>query len=117
MLQQLESYRGIVACTTNTIEALDRAVLRRFVYKIELRPPTGEQLVALFESMFGTTGDAPALRAQLHALGATPGDLAVVRRRLQHDHRTHTTNEILAELRIELGYRERHTGFRLTDHP
>ena len=42
-LQQLESFPGIVACTTNLWRDIDEAALRRFVFKLELLFPTADQ--------------------------------------------------------------------------
>lgn len=87
-LQQLETFRGVVACTTNLWRDIDEASLRRFVFKIEFRFLEPEQALALFRSMFAddvdslddaTTGMARASFARLQNL--TPGDFAAVARR------------------------------------
>ena len=33
-LQRLETYRGVVICTTNLVEDLDQAAMRRFPFKV-----------------------------------------------------------------------------------
>lgn len=90
-LQQLEVHAGVVACTTNLLERLDPAVLRRFPLKIEFRPLTLVQAAALFESYFGpmlghhaiaeARAGIPQLLAGVGTL--TPGDFAAVARRLR----------------------------------
>jgi SpoVK/Ycf46/Vps4 family AAA+-type ATPase len=86
-LQQLESFPGIVACTTNLWRDIDEAALRRFVFKLELKFPTPAQVVRLFESFFPeayrASGEA-AVAAALRALSnLAPGDFAAVARRVR----------------------------------
>ena len=88
-LQQLEAFRGIVACTTNLWEKIDQAALRRFVFKLEFRPMLANQAVSLFQSMFATwlgEPDASKLTDVSKALrrhcNITPGDMAAVRRKI-----------------------------------
>jgi SpoVK/Ycf46/Vps4 family AAA+-type ATPase len=62
-------------CTTNLMDDLDRAALRRFTFKVKydyLRP---EQTAQAFRHFFSM--DAPA--ALSHLAGLTPGDFAVVK--------------------------------------
>ena len=62
-------------CTTNLMDDLDRAALRRFTFKVKydyLRP---EQTAHAFRHFFGI--DAPA--ALKHLAGLAPGDFAVVK--------------------------------------
>ena len=87
-LQQLEVFKGIVACTTNLKEELDMASLRRFVFKIELRPLRPEQARVLLELTLARLGGeaGPARSGELSRLdrmdALTPGDFAAVARRL-----------------------------------
>jgi len=84
MLQGMERYRGVFVCTTNLMDRLDQAALRRFTFKIRFMPLTAEQR----ERMFVTEalgGDAaaltPALRTRLARLEQlAPGDFAAVKR-------------------------------------
>ena len=52
-LQRLEVARGIVACTTNTFEALDPAVMRRFSIKVEFDYLKPDKALRLFAVAFG----------------------------------------------------------------
>jgi SpoVK/Ycf46/Vps4 family AAA+-type ATPase len=87
-LQQLESFRGVVACTTNLWRELDEASLRRFVFKIEFRYLRPEQAMKLFRSVFEHLLDRPLTRADEAAAAATldgvgnltPGDFASIAR-------------------------------------
>ncbi|MDB5931291.1 MAG: ATPase, central domain protein [Polaromonas sp.] len=84
MLQGMERYNGIFICTTNLLESLDQAALRRFTFKIKFMPLT----VAQREAMFITealAGDAALLAAPLQQRLAQltqlcPGDFAAVKR-------------------------------------
>jgi hypothetical protein len=38
MLQGMERYNGIFICTTNLLDRLDQAALRRFTFKIRFKP-------------------------------------------------------------------------------
>lgn len=83
MLSQMETFQGIFVCTTNLLDRLDAASLRRFDFKVRfdfLRP---EQRIALMQTSWPTLpAPLPALACrQLAALDQlTPGDFAVVAR-------------------------------------
>jgi SpoVK/Ycf46/Vps4 family AAA+-type ATPase len=84
MLQGMERFRGIFVCTTNLMDRIDQAALRRFTFKIRFRPLTSSQR----EKMFVTealAGDAslldPELLTRLGKLDQLcPGDFAAVKR-------------------------------------
>jgi len=84
MLQGMERYAGIFICTTNLLDRLDQAALRRFTFKIKFMPLT----IAQRETMFVTEalgGDAALLiddvRKRLGQLTLLcPGDFAAVKR-------------------------------------
>ena len=88
-LQQLESYRGIVACTTNLYRGLDQASLRRFVFKIEFQFLDVPRSRMLFRSLLEPLLAAPASAAETELVerelariaNLTPGDFAIVARR------------------------------------
>lgn len=90
-LQQLESSRGLVACTTNLWQDLDEAALRRFTFKIEFRWLETKQAAAVFRTLLGPVLDralGPSDDARLAAdLGRldklAPGDFAVLARRVR----------------------------------
>ena len=84
MLQQMERHDGVFICTTNLLDRIDQAALRRFTFKIRFMPLAAAQR----EKMFITealAGDADkltaALRQRLIKLEQlTPGDFAAVKR-------------------------------------
>ena len=60
MLQGMERFDGIFVCTTNLMDRIDQAALRRFTFKIRFKPLTAVQR----EKMFVTEalgGDAALL--------------------------------------------------------
>lgn len=84
MLQGMERFRGIFICTTNLMDRLDQAALRRFTFKIQFKPLTRTQREAVFvaEACAGDAGRLqPALQTRLAALDQLClGDFAAVRR-------------------------------------
>jgi SpoVK/Ycf46/Vps4 family AAA+-type ATPase len=85
LLSQMDRFDGLFICTTNIVERLDRAALRRFAIKIGfdfLRPA---QARALFASALHRLGSQPGNDAALHWLEQlrqlAPGDVAAVVRR------------------------------------
>jgi transitional endoplasmic reticulum ATPase len=122
-LQRLESTQGIVACTTNSYDTLDPAVMRRFSLKVEfgyLEPPAAARLFATaFEPCVGRLDDLAAalVAAQLEVIGAlAPGDFAAVVRRLPFLGEPPTVEVLLRELEQEVAVRRgglrRVAGFR-----
>ena len=97
MLTWMESHRFPFACTTNLVEKLDPATLRRFTFKIKLGYLTQEQASAMFRTYFNLT--PPKELAALSVL--TPGDFAVVRRAVEVLDLLHDTRFLVNMLRTE----------------
>jgi len=121
-LQQLESFSGIVACTTNLKDDLDPASLRRFVFKIELRPLAPAQARTLLNMTLENLGgeQVPSRQAgevdrMLQGLpDLTPGDFAAVARRMKALGTPPEAGELLAGLKEEVASRTevpRRVGF------
>jgi SpoVK/Ycf46/Vps4 family AAA+-type ATPase len=90
LLQQLEDFEGLVACTTNLFEDLDQAALRRFTFRIPFEYLPAAKARLLLRRLLAAAGvdaapeELAAADAVLGRLGAlTPGDFAVVARRLR----------------------------------
>jgi len=87
MLQGMERFRGVFVCTTNLLERIDAAALRRFSFKILFKPLRPEQRLALFAREALGAVDAPldpAWRARLLRLDQLClGDYAAVSRQLE----------------------------------
>ena len=113
-LQQLEAFRGIVACTTNLKDELDAASLRRFVFKIELKPLTPGQARMLLDSTLTRLGCDPVSEDEEYAVGhslramssLTPGDFAAVVRRITALSAPAEVHVLLAGLGEEIRSRE-----------
>ncbi|MFT4077092.1 MAG: ATP-binding protein [Asticcacaulis sp.] len=80
MLTWLDRHPLPVIAATNHPGQLDPATLRRFVFKLDLRPLGADRLRRAFVRFFGLP--APAGLVALRNL--TPGDFAVVARQLRH---------------------------------
>jgi SpoVK/Ycf46/Vps4 family AAA+-type ATPase len=84
MLTQMESFDGIFIASTNLIDGLDQASLRRFDLKVKfdfLGPNSAWELFLRHCKDLGLAQPEPALRARLLRLAKlTPGDFAAVAR-------------------------------------
>lgn len=87
MLQGMERFRGVFICTTNLMDQLDAAALRRFAFKVQFKPLTLAQRKTLFieEALCGKAQDMGPTHSQ--ALAAMDqlclGDFAVVRQQAE----------------------------------
>lgn len=84
MLVQMENYSGIFIATTNLMEGLDQASLRRFDLKLEFGYLRAHHAVELFEKEASIMGIDDIDKSVIKELGElrtlTPGDFAAVRR-------------------------------------
>ena len=80
LLTWMDSHPLPFVAATNFARRLDPAALRRFVFKIELRPLSPALAARAWARFFG--GAAPAGLARI--AGLTPGDFAVVARQLRY---------------------------------
>ncbi len=105
MLQGMERHNGIFICTTNLLDKIDQAALRRFTFKIKFMPLTAVQR----ETMFVTealAGDAdlftPDLRTRLAKLTQIcPGDFAAVKRQTDILDAVFSSDEFMSQLEAE----------------
>ncbi len=84
MLTQMESFSGIFIASTNLVDDLDQASLRRFDMKAKFDYLRPEQAWALFSKLSDRLGIAasPEARSLVNQLGVlTPGDYNVITRR------------------------------------
>jgi transitional endoplasmic reticulum ATPase len=88
LLVQMENFDGIFVASTNLMDHLDAAALRRFDFKIQFDYLRPDQRLALFEDVLTNAGWAQAAdlslwKDRLHRLDTlTPGDFAVAVRQL-----------------------------------
>lgn len=79
MLTWMESHPLPFACTTNLMERLDQASLRRFTFKVGFRALTQAQAHLAFNAFFGVS--VPKTSNDFSDL--TPGDFTVVRKKAE----------------------------------
>ena len=104
MLTQMERFDGLFICSTNLMQRLDAASLRRFALKIKFDYLKPEQRWLLFRAQFKRLSsrheaDTRAALNQLNTL--TPGDFATVRRQATLFSVTLTADEWLQRLTQE----------------
>ncbi len=105
MLQGMERHNGIFICTTNLLDSIDQAALRRFTFKIKFMPLTAVQR----ETMFVTealASDATRLTDELRVRLAKltqicPGDFAAVKRQTDILDATFSADEFMSQLEAE----------------
>jgi SpoVK/Ycf46/Vps4 family AAA+-type ATPase len=113
-LTQMEAFPGILVASTNMLEGLDEASLRRFDLKVRFDFLTSEQAWQLLChqcSLLDVPDPEPELRHRMDALSnLTPGDFAAVRRRhrLQPLHASvHWVSALEGECALKRGHRNR----------
>ncbi len=82
-LARVERFPGIFICTTNLIETLDPAILRRFQFRVEFLPMRCEQSIEAFTIVFGRTPGADEREELRELSGLVPADFANVVRQLK----------------------------------
>ena len=105
MLQQMERHHGVFICTTNLLDRIDQAALRRFTFKIRFKPLTAEQRERMFVTE-ALKGDANALTDEVRRRLAkleqlAPGDFAAVKRQTDILAAEFTVEEFLDQLEAE----------------
>jgi SpoVK/Ycf46/Vps4 family AAA+-type ATPase len=105
MLQGMERFAGIFICTTNLMDSIDQAALRRFTFKIRFKPLTAVQRETMFV-VEALAGDATrldvALAARLAKLDQLcPGDFAAVKRQVEILAEALEPQEFMAQLEAE----------------
>ncbi len=105
MLQGMERFAGIFVCTTNLLDSLDQAALRRFTFKIRFMPLTALQREAMFVTE-ALAGDRALLTKDLcDRLGKLaqlcPGDFAAVKRQVEILATELSADEFLSQLEAE----------------
>lgn len=105
MLQGMERFAGIFVCTTNLLDRIDQAALRRFTFKIRFNPLTADQRERMFvtEALGGDalllTAEASARLARMDQL--CPGDFAAVKRQVDILAAEFSAAEFLDQLEAE----------------
>ncbi|MBX3608958.1 MAG: AAA family ATPase [Hydrogenophaga sp.] len=105
MLQGMERYAGIFICTTNLMDSIDQAALRRFTFKIHFKPLTRAQRETMFvvEALEGDHNRLDdGVKRRLGLLEQLcPGDFAAVKRQTEILGTTMAPDEFLDQLEAE----------------
>jgi hypothetical protein len=110
LLTQMETFSGVFICSTNLIDILDPAVMRRFAWKVEFRALRKEHRFEIVQQYFSLPSlTAPERTSFSEIEGLTPGDVKAVW--LKYGTRPGIAPaELAEELKLETKYRN--TGSR-----
>lgn len=112
LLTQMESYQGIFICSTNIMEYLDIASLRRFDFKIHFDYLRLDQREAMYLDMLNKFGGSACvlgdkISQRLRKLDRlTPGDFAVAQRQARLQDVKLTPDTLLSALETECALKE-----------
>ncbi|BBL60818.1 hypothetical protein A1507_13060 [Methylomonas koyamae] len=111
MLARMETYNGVFIASTNRLEGIDSAALRRFDLKVKfdaLKPHQAWKLLLNYCQSLGLPEPDAEWQAAMHKLdGLTPGDFAVLAR--QHKFRPiHDVRAMIEALAAECVLKEPH---------
>jgi SpoVK/Ycf46/Vps4 family AAA+-type ATPase len=106
LLTQMEAFDGVFICTTNLVDQLDEASLRRFDLKVKFEALKVEQRMQLFTQVLTEQGVAAPADSPWHARLAslddlTPGDFAAVIRQLRIEQAKWTPALLFERLQAE----------------
>lgn len=106
MLTWMETHAYPFACTTNLLEGMDKAAMRRFLFRIKFDFLSSEQIRSAFQYFFGI--DAPDEISQFRKL--TPAIFASAKRKAEVFGLSERPEEVIALLREEVkfyGFKEK----------
>jgi SpoVK/Ycf46/Vps4 family AAA+-type ATPase len=112
LLTQMERFEGIFVCSTNLMDNLDQASLRRFDLKIKfdyLKPEQGwelfQQVIADFNAK---VEDKDVMEKKVRSLrGLTPGDFATVVRQSRYSRDKLSAQSLLDGLKREIEFKDK----------
>jgi SpoVK/Ycf46/Vps4 family AAA+-type ATPase len=109
LLTQMESFEGVFIATTNLMDNLDQASLRRFDLKLEFGYMSETQALTMFEKECKTLGikepDEVVIKMLKELKLLTPGDFAAVRRQHRFNPISNAT-DLLERLMQECAVKE-----------
>jgi len=110
LLVQMERFQGIFVCSTNLMDHLDTAVLRRFDFKLKFGYLKAEQSWRLFKRYLrGSEADFSQFKHQFEQMNRlTPGDFATVQRQLGILGKTGQPQDFMTSLQQELKFKQTH---------
>ncbi|WP_038250960.1 ATP-binding protein [Ghiorsea bivora] len=108
LLVQMENFEGIFICSTNLMDNLDQASLRRFALKIEFKYLSPEQALRMLEQESLEAVDSDSKRKILAMNNLAPGDFSAVKKRLNILDLDASAKNWVAELKEEVTTKEPH---------
>ena len=100
-LTQMERFRGILICTTNMLEGLDSASIRRFNHKIKFDYLKPENNILFYQRLLSPLIGSPlndVVKKELQAIRQlTPGDFRIVRDRFSFYPQDEINHQVLLE--------------------
>ena len=111
LLTQMEQFKGLFFCTTNLMDSLDPASLRRFDLKIKFDYLKADQVWIMFQQTLSDypeeNGDLSVWQAKVRALqGITPGDFATVARQNKFSNTCLDAEQLIKGLERELKFKQ-----------
>jgi len=101
LLVQMENFDGLFICSTNLMDDLDQASLRRFAIKVEFDYLTSDQAVKMLRQESVGTPTPEDCRAIAMISNLAPGDFSAVNKRLGILGVDPTSEIMLRELKLE----------------
>ena len=113
MLVQMEKFDGIFVATTNLIDHLDQASLRRFDLKLEFKTLAPEQLEKIFISYTKELNMEVPTESELHEMRSfkklTPGDFATISRQSKFK-KIASASDFIKRLKEEMKLKKEQNG-------
>lgn len=107
ILTRMERFKGIFIASTNFINNLDKASLRRFAFKIKFKSLNNEGKIIFLKRFFNVESKN---YDELNSLeNVTPGDFKAIRDRLSYIDVVPDYNLIINELKDEIKYKQKNT--------
>ena len=113
-LARMERFPGLFICTTNLVDTLDPAILRRFQFQVEFLPMRYEQSVEAFSAAFLRKPQIEESQQLREMTGLVPADFANVARQLRFfagGGNANATTLLKAELKARRGTLAQPIGF------
>lgn len=102
LLAQMEAFDGVFLCSTNLMEDIDRAAMRRFHFKVEFGAMTVEQKCKMMLRATQMSSISQEVQVELANIGdIVPGDFSLALSALEILGETPSVDEILSELRVQ----------------
>ena len=107
MLAQMEVYNGVFICTTNLVDSMDAAAMRRFNWKVKFSAPTHEGRIKLYSKYFleNKTPSGEVEDCLCSMDGLCPGDFKAVWQKIRFLPEK-PDSLILDALKTELSYKK-----------